>query len=116
VSTRPLTVLPATGIAAQWCSRATAGCAPFLYPEFRFRNPWAGDDLAEAVAAARRWLEENPCPNDIVNEHVSMVLDAYAEMSTATVARVMALRMVIHDHVSGLNGANAFQKLPALAS
>ena len=37
----------------QWYYRATAACAPFLFPESRFRTPWTGDDLPAAVEVAR---------------------------------------------------------------
>ena len=36
---------------------------------------------------ARQWLRENPCPDASLDQHLEAILDAYAEMSTATVFR-----------------------------
>jgi hypothetical protein len=105
-----------TGQVDQWYKRATTGCAPFLYPESRFRTPWTGDDLPESVAVARRWHAENPCPDEAWDQHLTAILDAYAEMSVATVARVMELREVIHHHVKAFDRQKGAQRLRALAS
>jgi hypothetical protein len=87
----------------QWYYRATAACAPFLFPESRFRTPWTGDDLPGAVEAARRWLRENPSPDPSLDQHLEAMLDAYAEMPTATVSRVMELRESIEVHAKVLD-------------
>jgi hypothetical protein len=87
----------------QWYYRATAACAPFLFPESRFRTPWTGDDLPAAVEAAREWLRENPCPDASLDHHLEAILDAYAEMRNATVSRVMELRESIAEHAKVLD-------------
>lgn len=87
----------------QWYKRATSACAPFLFPESRFRNPWTDDELPGAVAAARRWHEQNPCPDPSLDEHLAAILDAYAEMAVATVARVMEIREDIAHHARALD-------------
>ena len=91
----------------QWYYRATAACAPFLFPESRFRTPWTGDDLPGAVESARQWLRENPCPDASLDQHLEAILDAYAEMSTATVSRVMELRESIGEHAKVLDRRRA---------
>jgi hypothetical protein len=87
----------------QWYKRATSACAPFLFPESRYRNPWTDDELPGALAAARRWHEQNPCPDPSLDEHLSAILDAYAEMAVATVARVMEIREDIALHAKALD-------------
>jgi hypothetical protein len=94
---------PAADAISQWYYRATAACAPFLFPESRFRTPWTGDDVPGAVEAARRWLRENPSPDASLDQHLAAILDAYAEMTTATVARVMELRESIAVHAEALD-------------
>jgi hypothetical protein len=94
---------PAADAISQWYYRATAACAPFLFPESRFRTPWTGDDLPGDVEAARRWLQENPCPDASLDQHLEAILDAYAEMPTATVKRVMELRESIEVHAMALD-------------
>jgi hypothetical protein len=79
----------------QWYKKATAACAPFLYPESRFSMPWTGDELPQAVLAARKWHEQNPCPDELLDRHLTSILDAYSEMASATVGRVMELRDTI---------------------
>jgi hypothetical protein len=86
-----------------WYRRATTACAPFLFPESRFRNPWTDDELPGAVEAARRWHQQNPCPDASLDEHLEAILDAYAEMSVATVSRVMEIREVIELHAKALD-------------
>ena len=87
----------------EWYKKATAACAPFLYPESRFRTPWTGDELPEAVRAARRWHEQNPCPDAELDRHLTSILDAYSEMASATVARVMELREAIYTDAKALD-------------
>jgi hypothetical protein len=87
----------------QWYYRATAACAPFLFPESRFRTPWTGDDLPSDVEAARQWLRENPSPDAALDQHLEAILDAYAEMPSATVSRVMDLRESIALHAKALD-------------
>lgn len=83
---------------SHWYRRATSGCDPFIFPESRFRTPWMNDELASVLQTACQWLSDNPCPDSSVGLHLQAILDAYAEMPTATVARVMELRDVIESH------------------
>jgi len=83
---------------SHWYRRATSGCDPFIFPESRFRTPWMNDDLASVLQSARQWLSDNPCPDPAISHHLQAILDAYAEMPTATVGRVMELRDVIESH------------------
>jgi hypothetical protein len=83
---------------AEWYNRAIPACDPFIFPESRFRNPWVDDELAEAIQSACRWLDANPCPLESVDQHLHAMLNAYADMKTATVSRVMELREVIELH------------------
>ena len=96
----------------QWYKRATSACAPFLFPESRYRNPWTNDELPAAVVAARRWHEQNPCPDASLDVHLDAILDAYAEMSVATVARVMEIREDIERHARALDRRQA-PRVPA---
>jgi hypothetical protein len=99
----------------QWYYRATAACAPFLFPESRFRTPWTGDDLPADVETARQWLRENPCPDASLDQHLEAILDAYAEMPTATVSRVMELRESIGEHAKVLDRRRTPRDRPAVA-
>jgi hypothetical protein len=101
---------PTANAIDQWYKRATSACAPFLFPESRYRNPWTDDELPSAVAAARSWHQQNRCPDASLDEHLEAILDAYAEMSVATVARVMEIREVIDSHAKALDR----RKLPRL--
>ena len=83
---------------SQWYRRAISGCDPFIFPESRFRTPWMNDELASVLQTARQWLSDNRCPDTSIGLHLQAILDAYAEMPTATVARVMELRDVIEKH------------------
>ena len=69
-----------------------------LSPEMRYRTPWGGGELGEAVENAHHWLLTHPCPDPSVRRHLTAVLDAYAEMPHATVGRVMELREIIAHH------------------
>jgi hypothetical protein len=100
----------------QWYSRATAACAPFLFPESRFRTPWTADDLPAAVEAARAWHRENPCPDPSLDEHLDAILDAYIEMSNATVSRVMEIRESIQVHAKALDRRRKPRDRPSVAS
>jgi hypothetical protein len=75
-----------------------------LSPEMRYRTPWGGDELVEAVQDARRWLSGHPCPDRSIGRHLTAMLEAYAEMPHATVSRVMELREIIGEHVHAVGG------------
>jgi hypothetical protein len=83
---------------SKWYKRAMTACDPFLFPESRYRTLWMDDDLARSLESARKWLRDNPCPDSSIGFHVQAMLDAYAHMTTASVARVEELREVIESH------------------
>lgn len=74
-----------------------------LSPEMRYRTPWGGNELADAVQNAQQWLNGHPCPDPSVGRHLEEILDAYAEMPRATVARVMELREIIGQHAQAVS-------------
>ena len=73
----------------------------------RFRTPWGGGELAAAVETAHDWLIAHPCPDPSISGHLTALLNAYAEMPHATVARVMELRETIGQHAQALNSQKA---------
>lgn len=87
---------------AVWYEAAGA-IREMLSPEMRFRTPWGGDELAEAVQNAHHWLIAHPCPDPSISRHLEALLDAYAEMPHATVGRVMELREIIGQHAQAVN-------------
>jgi hypothetical protein len=86
----------------QWYVEATSVWGTLLCPEMRFRTPWVDDELAATIGHARRWLKDNPCPSPRIDRHCVAVLDAYAEMTTATVRRVVELRDIIEDNANAV--------------
>jgi hypothetical protein len=92
------TEIATTETTSRWYQQAVSACDPFLFPESRFRTLWMDDELARALRRAGHWLEDNPCPDESINGHLQTILDAYAEMTGATVARVMELRKEIESH------------------
>ena len=78
-----------------------------LSPEMRFRTPWGGGELAAAVETAQHWLIDHPCPDPLIGGHLTALLNAYAEMPNATVARVIELRETIGQHAQALHGQKA---------
>jgi hypothetical protein len=87
----------------QWFKRARSSCEPFMFAAARFRTPWVDDEFAATIRTARQWLSDNPCPDGPLGRHFVEMLGAYAEMTSATVARVMELRVNIEDHVTSLD-------------
>jgi hypothetical protein len=79
-----------------------------LSPEMRYRTPWGGDELADAVENAHHWLIAHPCPDASMSRNLTALLDAYAEMPHATVSRVMELREIIGQHAQAVDR----QKIP----
>jgi hypothetical protein len=73
-----------------------------MFAEARFRTPWVDDEFAEAIRVARQWLRDNPSPDHSLGEHFVTKLKAYAEMTTATVPRVMELRGIIEREIRAL--------------
>ena len=97
---------------------AAGAIREMLSPEMRYRTPWGGDELAEAVQNAHHWLIANPCPDPSISRHLAALLDAYAEMPHATVGRVMELREIIGHHAHEVSRGQApgpaNSSLPAL--
>jgi hypothetical protein len=89
--------------AAQWYRRARLACEPFMFAEARFRTPWVDDEFAEVIRIARRWLRDNPCPDQALGQTFVGMLEAYNEMTSATVSRVMELRSDIEGYVRELD-------------
>ena len=87
----------------QWYRRARTACEPFMFAEARFRTPWVDDEFAATITTTRQWLSDNPCPDGSLGQHFVEMLGAYAEMTSATVARVMELRVKIADHVKAVD-------------
>jgi hypothetical protein len=88
---------------AQWYRRAWIACEPFMFAEARYRTPWVDDEFAEVIRVARQWLGDNPSPDCTLGQNFVGMLDAYNEMTTATVSRVMELRSLIEHHVQALD-------------
>ena len=82
----------------QWYRRARFACEPFMFAEARFRTPWVDDEFAATIRTARQWLSDHPCPDGSLGRHFVEMLGAYAEMTSATVARVMEIRVSIEEH------------------
>ncbi len=70
-----------------------------MFAEARFRTPWVDDEFVATIRTARQWLIDNPCPDGSLGRHFVEILGAYAEMTSATVARVMEIRVSIEEHV-----------------
>jgi len=74
-----------------------------MFAEARFRTPWADDEFTATIATARQWLGDHPCPDGSLGQHFVEMLGAYAEMTSANVARVMELRVDVDEHVKALD-------------
>jgi hypothetical protein len=74
-----------------------------MFAAARFRTPWVDDEFAGAISNARQWLRDNPCPDQTLGRYLADMLGAYEEMTSATVTRVMELRVVIEQHVDALD-------------
>jgi hypothetical protein len=92
-----------TDAVAHWYRRARSACEPFMFAEARFRTPWVDDEFAEVIRTARQWLRDNPCPDAALGHHFLLMLDAYNEMTNATVGRVMELRVTIEQEMQALD-------------
>jgi hypothetical protein len=69
----------------------------------RYRTPWVDDELLNGIREARQWHAANPCPDASMGDHLTAVLDAYDEMTRATVAQVMDLRLIVERHVEAMD-------------
>jgi hypothetical protein len=74
-----------------------------MFAAARFRTPWVDDEFAGTISDARQWLRDNPCPDPTLGSYFVGMLGAYAEMTSATVDRVMELRVVIAQQVEALD-------------
>ena len=92
-----------TARTVQWYRKARSACEPFMFAAARFRTPWVDDEFAATITNARQWFRDNPCPDKTLGRHYAGMLGAYAEMTSATVARVMELRVLIEQHVEALD-------------
>jgi hypothetical protein len=64
---------------------------------------WVGDELDGPLENARRWLDDNPCPDEAIGTHLRAVLVAYAQMPGASVPRMMELRDGIAEHAVAID-------------
>jgi hypothetical protein len=87
----------------QWYQRARMACEQFIFASMRYRTPWIDQELLGVLAQAREWHRANPSPDPSMGAHLGAILDAYGEMTTATVARVMELRQAVERHVSAMD-------------
>jgi hypothetical protein len=68
---------------------------------------WPGDELVGPLEKARRWLEDNPCPDEAIGEHLRAMVVAYSEIPGATVPRMMELRDIIQHHAKAVDRRDA---------
>jgi hypothetical protein len=87
----------------QWYKRARMACEQFIFASMRYRTPWVDQELLGELEQAREWHRANPSPEPCMGVHLWAILDAYGEMTTATVARVMELRQAVERHVSAMD-------------
>jgi hypothetical protein len=87
----------------QWYERARMACEQFIFASMRYRTPWIDEELLGDLAHARQWHRANPSPDPSMGAHLGAILEAYGEMTTATVARVMELRRAVERHVSAMD-------------
>jgi hypothetical protein len=99
----PVSPRPATESTVSAWFESAGAIRELLAPEMRYRTPWGGDELAEAVRNAHHWFIAHPCPDPSIGRHLMALLDAYAEMPQATVGRVMELRDVIGHHAQAVS-------------
>jgi hypothetical protein len=69
----------------------------------RYRTPWVDDELLTGISEARQWHGANPCPDASMGDHLAAILNAYDEMTRATVAQVMDLRHIVERHVEAMD-------------
>jgi hypothetical protein len=91
-------------------------CSPFIFPESRFRMRWLGDELVAPLEEARHWLDDNPCPDEEIGEHLRAMLVAYSKMPGATVLQMMELRNVIQQHAEAVDRRSAPSQVDASPS
>jgi hypothetical protein len=87
----------------EWYTRARMACEQFIFASMRYRTPWVDEELLGDLELAREWHRANASPDPSMGVHLWAILDAYGEMTTATVARVMELRQAVERHVSAMD-------------
>jgi hypothetical protein len=87
---------------AVWWKRARQLWNPIFFRQRRFSNPWGDYELMLDVARAREWLNSDPCPDATLAAHLDAMLNAYGEMPTATVERLVELRHSIGVHAEAI--------------
>lgn len=60
--------------------------------------PWGDGELLAAVQRAREWLVTNPAPDEQLARDIAALLDAYSQLTNATVPRLQELREIIDLH------------------
>jgi hypothetical protein len=90
----------------QWYKRARMTCEQFIFASMRYRTPWVDEELLGELHHSREWHQANPSPDPSMGAHLWAILDAYGEMTTATVARMMELRQAVERHVSAMDSWN----------
>jgi hypothetical protein len=78
-------------------------CEQFIFASMRYRTPWVDEELLGELQHSGEWLRAHPSPDPSMGVHLWAILDAYGEMTTATVARVMELRQSVEQHVSAMD-------------
>jgi hypothetical protein len=106
VSKRAGLEAPSTEAISRWYAKASSVWGPLMFPETRFRTPWIDDEFAMTIQNARQWLRANPCPDPEIGRRCLAMLDAYAEMTTATVGRLMELRNDILENAIAVDRRN----------
>jgi hypothetical protein len=89
-------------VTVDWWRRARRLWDPVFFRQRRFRNPWGDVELLRDVIQAREWLDSDPCPDATLAGHIEAMLNAYSEMPTATVDRLVELRHVIGESTDAM--------------
>jgi hypothetical protein len=80
----------------------------------RYRTPWVDDELLMGIREARQWQAANPCPEPSMGDHLTAILDAYEQMTQATVSQVVDLRQTVEDHVEAMDNWSTPARCPSL--
>jgi hypothetical protein len=48
-----------------------------MVPEWHYRTPWFDEGFFSALEEARRWFEDDPCPDESIGWHLGAILDAF---------------------------------------
>jgi hypothetical protein len=86
----------------EWYRRARTACEQFIYASMRYRTPWVDDELLLTLEEARQWHAANPSPDPAMGVLLDSILNAYEEMTSATVGRVLELRQSVERYVEAM--------------